>query len=85
MEQARIRESLERDSDALARNPTKARSTAAPLTARLKDRRAGGERRCPARDRGLGRGAFAGCMHDAHAADDLDRGGDRGREVKPIG
>ena len=37
MEQARIRESLERASDALARNPAKARSTAAPLTARLID------------------------------------------------
>jgi len=37
MEQARIRESLEHASDALARNPAKARSTAAPLTARLID------------------------------------------------
>ena len=37
MEQARIRESLERASDALTKNPTKARSTAAPLTARLID------------------------------------------------
>ena len=37
MEQARIRESLERASDALASNPAKARSTAAPLTARLID------------------------------------------------
>ncbi len=37
MEQARIRESLERASNALAQNPAKVRSTAAPLTARLID------------------------------------------------
>jgi uncharacterized OsmC-like protein len=37
MEQARIRESLERASDALAKNPAMARGTAAPLTARLID------------------------------------------------
>lgn len=35
MEQARIRESLERASDALRQNPAMARGTAAPLTARL--------------------------------------------------
>jgi uncharacterized OsmC-like protein len=49
MEQAKIRESLERASDALAQNPAMARGTAAPLTARLIDglkvevRGAGGE------------------------------------------
>lgn len=37
MEEARIRDSLERASDALAKDPAKARSTAAPLTARLID------------------------------------------------
>ena len=37
MEQARIRESLERASGALAQNPAMARGTAAPLTARLID------------------------------------------------
>ena len=37
MEQARIREALERASDALAKNPAMARGTAAPLTARLID------------------------------------------------
>ena len=35
MEQARIRESIERTSAVLAQDPAKARSTAAPLTARL--------------------------------------------------
>src|SRR3970040_1525319 len=37
MEQAKIREALERASDALAKNPAMARGTAAPLTARLID------------------------------------------------
>ncbi|HKI65523.1 MAG TPA: OsmC family protein [Burkholderiales bacterium] len=37
MELAKIRESIERTSAALAQNPAKARSTAAPLTARLID------------------------------------------------
>jgi uncharacterized OsmC-like protein len=37
MEQAQIRESIERTSAVLARDPAKARSTAAPLTARLID------------------------------------------------
>jgi uncharacterized OsmC-like protein len=35
MDQAQIRESIERTNAALAQNPAKARSTAAPLTARL--------------------------------------------------